>query len=258
MKKEHMAEFRFYGELNDFLSPRQRQRPLIYHFSGHPGIKDPIEVLGIPHTEVEMIVVNGQPVGFNYQLQAGDRVAVYPAFKNRDFALSVKLRENISLNPRFVLDVNLGKLAKFMRLLGFDSLYRNDYRDKDVVNIAVSEQRVVLTRDRRLLYVKNVSHGYWVREVKAENQIAEILNRFDLYDSVHPFIRCLACNGILEPVAKEEILHRLEPKTRLYHEIFSRCIDCRRIYWKGSHMENMLQRFAHLLATRASASPGHP
>ncbi|MDD5463241.1 MAG: Mut7-C RNAse domain-containing protein [Methylococcales bacterium] len=253
MKKEHIAEFRFYGELNDFLPLRQRQQTLIYRFSGHPGIKDPIEVLGAPHPEVEMIVVNGQLVGFDYQLQANDRVAVYPAFKNRDFALLVKLRENISPNPRFILDVNLGKLAKFMRLLGFDSLYRNDYRDKDVINIAVNEQRIVLTRDRRLLYFKNINHGYWVREVKAENQIDEILGRFDLYGSIHPFTRCLACNGILESVTKEEVLYRLEPKTRLYYEIFSRCIECQRIYWRGSHMENMLQRFANLLAPKASA-----
>jgi uncharacterized protein with PIN domain len=250
MKKEHMAEFRFYGELNDFLLPGQRQRTIIYCFSGHPGIKDPIEVLGVPHPEVEMIVVNGQSAGFDYQLQANDRVAVYPGFKNRDFTLSVKLRENVPPSPRFVLDVNLGKLAKLMRLLGFDSLYRNDYSDKEVVNIAVDEQRIVLTRDRRLLYVKNISHGYWVREVKAENQIDEILTRFDLHGSIHPFTRCLTCNGVLEPVAKEQVLHRLEPKTRLYYEIFSRCINCQRIYWKGSHVEHMLQRFAHLLAPR--------
>jgi uncharacterized protein with PIN domain len=250
MIKEHMAEFRFYGELNDFLRPQQRQCPIVYYFSGHPGIKDPIEVLGVPHPEVEMINVNGQSVGFDYQLQAYDHVAVYPDFKNRDFAFPMKLRENVSPSPRFILDVNLGKLAKFMRLLGFDSLYRNDYRDKVVVNIAVNEQRIVLTRDRRLLYFKSIRHGYWVREVKAENQVDEILSRFDLYGAIHPFTRCLACNGVLEPVAKEQVLHRLEPKTRLYYEIFSHCISCQRIYWKGSHMEHMLRRFAHLLAPR--------
>ncbi|WP_422614795.1 Mut7-C RNAse domain-containing protein [Methylobacter svalbardensis] len=169
MKPEHAAEFRFYAELNDFLPPKQRMRTIHYRFSGHPGIKDPIEVFGVPHPEVELIIVNGQSVGFDYQLQAGDRVAVYPVFKNLDISALIKLREKSSPNnPHFILDVNLGKLAKLMRLLGFDSLYRNDYWDAELVNIAVSEQRIVLTRDRRLLYAKQISHGYWVRRVDAE------------------------------------------------------------------------------------------
>ena len=120
MRSEYTAEFRFYEELNDFLPPEQRKRTNLYRFSGHPGIKDPIEVFGVPHTEVDLIVVNGQSVGFDYQLQAGDRVAVYPVFETLDITSLVKLREKPLRNPRFVLDVNLGKLAKRMRLLGFD------------------------------------------------------------------------------------------------------------------------------------------
>ncbi|MDO9047434.1 MAG: Mut7-C RNAse domain-containing protein [Methylobacter sp.] len=155
MKPEHTAEFRFYEELNDFLPPEQRKRTMHYRFSGHPGIKDPIEVFGVPHTEVDLIVVNGQSVGFDYQLQAGDRVAVYPVFETLDISSLVRLREKPLRNPRFILDVNLGKLAKRMRLLGFDSLYRNDYRDADIVNIAVNERRIVLTRDRPFVYQTN-------------------------------------------------------------------------------------------------------
>jgi len=248
MKPEHAAEFRFYAELNDFLPPKQRMRTIHYRFSGHPGIKDPIEVFGVPHPEVELIIVNGQSVGFDYQLQAGDRVAVYPVFKNLDISALIKQREKSwSNNPRFILDVNLGKLAKLMRLLGFDSLYRNDYRDAEVVNIAVSEQRIVLTRDRRLLYAKQISHGYWVRRVDVESQIDEVLHRFDLYGLINPFARCLVCNGVLVPVGKADILDRLEPKTRLYYEDFHQCADCRRIYWEGSHMENMRKRYPGFL-----------
>lgn len=248
MKPEHAAEFRFYAELNDFLPPKQRMRTIHYRFSGHPGIKDPIEVFGVPHPEVELIIVNGQSVGFDYQLQAGDRVAVYPVFKNLDISVLIKLREKSSPNnPRFILDVNLGKLAKLMRLLGFDSLYRNDYRDAELVNIAVSEQRIVLTRDRRLLYAKQISHGYWVRRVDVESQIDEVLQRFDLYGLINPFARCLVCNGVLVPVGKADILDRLEPKTRLYYEDFHQCADCRRIYWEGSHMENMRKRYPGFL-----------
>ena len=249
MKPEYTAEFRFYAELNDFLPPEQCQQSMRYCFNGHPGIKDPIEVFGVPHTEVDLIVVNGQSVGFGYQLQAGDRVAVYPVFKSLDITPLLMLREQPLRNPRFILDVNLGKLAKRLRLLGFDSLYRNDYHDAEVVNIAVNEQRIVLTRDRRLLYVKHISHGYWVRAVDVKSQIDEVLRRFDLYDSIHPFVRCLVCNGLLAPVAKDDILNHLEPKTRLYYEVFHQCADCRRIYWEGSHMEDMRQRYASFLAT---------
>lgn len=249
MKSEHVAEFRFYGELNDFLSSEQRQQATFYRFKSHPGIKDPIEVFGVPHTEVELIVVNGQPVGFDYQLQSGDRVAVYPAFTSVNIDSSVRLRETLH-NHRFILDVHLGKLAKFMRLLGFDTLYRNDYRDADIVNIAVNEQRIVLTRDRRLLYFRHISHGYWVRAVNVKIQIDEVLSRFDLRGSIQPFARCLICNGVMMPVAKADVLQYLEPKTRLYYEVFRQCADCRRIYWEGSHIDDMRQRYAGYLAPK--------
>lgn len=250
MKPKYTAEFYFYGELNDFLPPGQQKCSLLYRFNGHPGIKDPIEVFGIPHTEVELIVVNGQSVGFGYQLQPGDRVAVYPVLESPDIIPLIKLREKILSRPRFVLDVNLGKLAKIMRLLGFDSLYRNDYQDKEVVNIAVNEHRIVLSRDRRLLYAKSISHGYWLRTVEVKAQVDEVMRRFDLYGSIQAFARCLVCNGVLAPVNKADILDRLEPKTRRYYEIFYRCADCRRIYWEGSHIENMRQRYAGFLTPR--------
>lgn len=249
MKSEYTAEFRFYGELNDFFPPGQRKRTVFYRFKSHPGIKDPIEVLGVPHTEVDLIVVNGQSVGFDYQLQDDDRVAVYPVFRSLDIGSLVRLRETLH-NPRFILDVHLGKLAKLMRLLGFDTLYRNDYRDADIVDIAVDEQRIVLTRDRRLLYFRHISHGYWVRAVNVKDQIDEVLRRFELHGSINPFARCLICNGVMMVVAKADVLHRLEPKTRLYYEVFRQCADCRRIYWEGSHMEDMRQRYAGYLAPK--------
>jgi uncharacterized protein with PIN domain len=247
MKPEYLAEFRFYAELNDFLSPLQHKRTILYRFSCHPGIKDPIEAFGVPHPEVELIIVNAESVGFDYQLQADDRVAVYPVFKSVDTKPLLKLREKIAPKPRFVLDVNLGKLAKLMRMLGFDCLYRNDFKDKEVVNIAVTEHRIVLTRDRRLLFAKNISYGYWVRAVDVESQVVEVLRRFDLHGSIHTFVRCLVCNGELAPVAKADILDRLEPKTRLYYEVFHHCVNCQRIYWEGSHMEDMRRRLAGFL-----------
>ena len=250
MKLEYSAEFRFYAELNDFLSPLQRKRTNLYHFSGHPGIKDPSEVIGVPHTEVELIIIKGEAVGFDYQLQADDRVAVYPAFTSLDITPLLKLREKIVSTPRFVLDVNLGKLAKLMRLLGFDCLYRNDFQDKEVVNIAATEHRILLTRDRRLLNAKQINYGYWVRSVNIESQIIEVLRRYDLRNSINAFVRCLVCNGKLAPVAKADILDRLEPKTQLYYEVFHYCVDCQRIYWEGSHIEDMLRRLAGYQASQ--------
>ncbi len=241
MASEHSAEFRFYEELNDFLPPEQRKRTIFRRFNGHPGIKDCIEAFGVPHTEVELIVVNGQSVGFDYQLQAGDRVAVYPVFESFDVAPLVRLREAPLRRIAFVLDVNLGKLARRLRLLGFDTLYSNRYRDAEVADIAAAENRIVLTRDRRLLHAKRITHGYWVRSVHPEEQTAEVIRRFALQGQIEPFKRCLVCNGLLKPVEKSAVLDRLEPKTRLYYEDFYLCEGCGKIYCEGSHLQKMRQ-----------------
>ncbi|MDD5035006.1 MAG: Mut7-C RNAse domain-containing protein [Methylococcaceae bacterium] len=239
MSREHSAEFRFYEELNDFLPPPLRKRTLEYRFNGHPGIKDPIEVFGIPHTEVELIIVNLQSVGFDYPLQAGDRVAVYPMFESFDVTPLVRLREAPLRRTAFVLDVNLGKLARRLRLLGFDALYSNRYHDSEIADIAAGEKRIVLTRDRRLLYAKRITHGYWVRSVEPQRQTEEIIRHFDLRRQINPFARCLMCNGLMKPIAKADILDRLEPKTRRYYQEFFTCQNCGKIYWEGSHLETM-------------------
>ena len=239
MPCEHTAEFRFYEELNDFLPAERHKQTLEYGFNGHPSVKDSIEAQGIPHTEVELILVNGESVGFDYHLQGGDRVAVYPMFESFDITPLLKLRESPLRNSAFVLDVNLGKLARRLRLLGFDSLYENTYQDAEIADIAESEKRAVLTRDRRLLHAKRITHGYWVRSVHADRQTEEVLRRFDLYRQINPFCRCLRCNGLLHPVAKADVLPKLEPKTRLYYEKFFICECCLQIYWEVSHVGNM-------------------
>ena len=243
MRADFTAEFRFYGSLNDFLALAQRQLTMRYRFSGNPGIKDPIEALGVPHTEVELIIVNGEAVGFDYQLKAADRVAVFPVFHHLDISPVLCLREPLTTVPCFVLDVNLGKLVKRLRMLGFDCLYRNDYHDAEIADIAADEQRIVLTRDRRLLFAKRITYGYWVRAVHVHRQVEEVIRRFDLQSKIRPFKRCLICNGLLASVAKADVLEQLEPKTRLYYEYFYRCVDCGQIYWEGSHIDDMRQRF---------------
>ena len=238
----HAAEFRFYAELNDFLRPEQRQQTVPYRFDSHPGIKDPIEALGVPHVEVDLIVVNGASVDFGYHLQNGDRVAVYPVFAGIDVSPLAKLREKPPRPIAFVVDVNLGRLARTLRLLGFDVLFSNAYRDAEIVAIAEAQKRIVLTRDRRLLHAKAIVHGYWVRSVLVARQVEEVLRRFGLAGQVRPFSRCAACNGQIEPVPKADVLDRLEPKTRKYYETFYRCSTCGQIYWEGSHVEKIRAR----------------
>ena len=244
---EHAAEFRFYAELNDFFKPAQRQQTVPYRFNGHPGIKDPIEALGVPHTEVDLIVVNGASVGFDYRLRDGDRVAVYPKFESLDVSPIVKLRERPLRRVAFVVDVNLGRLARMLRLLGFDTLFSNAYADAEIVAISEAQGRIVLTRDRRLLHAKAVTHGYWVRSVWPRRQVDEVVRRFDLADQVRPFSRCADCNGRIEPVPKEQVADRLEPKTKKYYETFYRCPDCGKVYWEGSHIGKLRERYKGVL-----------
>ena len=251
MKKT--AYFRFYEELNDFLPVELQKQDVAYSFKGHPGIKDPIEALGVPHTEIELIVVNGESVGFDYQLQDKDRVSVYPMFESFDITPLVRLRDKPLRRTAFVLDVNLGKLARLLRLCGFDTQYRNDYSDRDVVDIGVGEHRIILTRDRRLLHHKTITHGYWIRSLRPDDQLKEVLQRFDLSHQVHPFHRCIECNGKIESVEKAAVLDLLEPLTRKYYKDFYRCVDCGKVYWKGSHYNHMVSRLGRLFHNNDSA-----
>lgn len=251
MKK---ASFRFYAELNDFLKPERRHRDFVHKFHGNPSVKDTIEALGIPHTEVDLILINGNSVNFTHLLHDGDRVSVYPVFEGLDIGSVVRLRPGPLRDPRFVLDIHLGRLAAYLRMLGFDALYRNDYDDERLAEVSHGEKRVLLTKDRGLLKRSVITHGYCVRAIEPRKQIIEVLERFDLFDMVTPFSRCMQCNGHLVPVSKQEVFEQLPHETRmLYHE-FSRCCDCQRIYWKGSHYQRMKSFIQNLLERGQTAS----
>ncbi len=186
MAKEHTACFRFYEELNDFLIPEQRKRTLRYRFNGHPGIQDAIEAFGVPPAEVDLIIVNAESVGFAYRLQPDDRVAVYPMFESFDITPLVKLRERPLRRTRFVVAANLGELARQLRMMGLDVLSDNRFGDDEIAAISLAQRRIVLTRDRRLLPAKSLTHGYWVRSVHPAEQVREIVRRFDLYRQLKP------------------------------------------------------------------------
>jgi uncharacterized protein with PIN domain len=198
-----------------------------------------IEDLGVPHAEVDVILANGTSVDFLYAVEDGDRISVYPASATPDLAPILRLRPQPLGLARFVLDIHLGKLATYLRLLGFDTLYQNDFADETLARLGADENRIVLTRDRGVLKRNLVSHGYCVRAAEPKAQVKEVLERFDLAGTVAPFTRCLRCNGLLEPVDKESVLDQLPHRTRHYYDSFYRCSACGQVYWPGSHFEHM-------------------
>jgi uncharacterized protein with PIN domain len=233
------AIFRFYEELNDFL-PREKQKQDFHHrFAPHQTIKDIIESLGVPHPEVELILIDGVSVDFSHRPPDGSRVAIYPMFESFDISAEVRLPGRPLRRIAFVLDVHLGKLARRLRLSGFDCLWRNDYDDAEIVAIAHDEHRCILTRDRRLLFARDITHGYWLRETDPDRQWREVLSRFDLVAQMRPFSRCPRCNGVVHTVSKSSVQDLLWPKTLRYYDDFYQCDSCHQVYWDGPHMPGL-------------------
>ncbi len=234
------ARFTFLPDLNTFLATDRREGSFRYAFERGQSVKHLIEAAGVPHTEIGQVIVNEQPVGLDYQVQEGDQVTVFPpSTENRPPGAA-----------RFVLDNHLGRLAAYLRMLGFDVIYRNDFDDVELARIAAEEERILLTRDRRLLMRKAVRWGYCLRSLDSCEQAIEVLRRYNLFQSIAPFQRCLRCNTSLEPTRKEAVLDRLEPLTRQYFDEFHRCPACGQIYWKGSHYEHMLAMIENFQAHR--------
>ena len=234
------AEFRFYEELNDFLPVDQRKCTISRSFNGKPSVKDTIESCGVPHSEIDLILVNGESVGFDHHLTGGERVAVYPVFEGLDISPVVRLRERPLRNPRFLIDANLGRLVRLLRLLGFDSRYDQRMEDDEIAAVAAREGLTILTRDRRLLMRRIVSRGYFVRSQIPREQAAEVMRRFDLRTQVTTFTRCVDCNGVIKPVPKAGIVDRLPVNTRRFYDDFYQCSTCSKLFWRGAHWKNLL------------------
>jgi hypothetical protein len=241
---------RFYAELNDHLPRDQRQKAQEKSFLVPGTVKDIIESLGVPHTEVELIVVNGESVPFSYVVRNGDRIAVYPIFESFDVTAELRVRPQVLRETKFILDVHLGKLAAYLRMLGFDTVYGNGFGDAELVRISSEQHRILLTRDRGLLKYRAVTHGHLLRETDSRRQLAEIMTRFDLARSVRPFTRCMVCNEFLTEIAKERVRAALPTRVVGAFEEFRQCSRCGRIYWKGSHYQRM-QRWVSDLVTGA-------
>lgn len=223
------AIFRFLDRLNDFLPCDLRDEPITVQFRGRQSIKHLAESLGAPHVEIGRVQVNSQEGSVNDITQDGDSVEIHP------------IENGYPVEPCFVLDCHLGRLTAHLRMLGFDCLYQNNFDDQTMTDIAVQEGRILLTRDRRLLMRKVIKDGYCLRSLDSFEQLTEVIERFELVASIHPFHRCIRCNHPLEPVEKEKVLERLEPLTNKYFNKFHICPTCEQIYWKGSHFDRMLE-----------------
>ena len=241
------AHLRFYAELNDFLPPKKQKTDLEVSFFVSPSIKDAIEALGVPHVEVDLILVDGRSVGFDHRLAAAERVSVYPVFESLDITPLIRLQNRPLRRPAFVADVHLRKLARLLRLLGLDVLHSNSYTNAELVSISRGEGRILLTRDRAVLKYSNLTHGYWVRSVYAQEQAIEVFQRFDLSRQVSPFTRCSLCNGLLERIPKADALDRIPPKTAGWLDDYFECTVCRKLYWKGTHSERIHNLIAQIL-----------
>lgn len=229
--------FVFDATFDFFLPPRLRGGPFDYPFEGQPSIKHLVEALGVPHTEAGAVQIDGQPAPIDSRALAGSLVQVFPP----------EAGPVPAAGDRFLLDNHLGRLAAYLRMLGFDSLYRNDYQDDELARVAEQETRILLTRDRRLLMRRGVRYGYCPRSLQSREQLREVVARFDLLARARPFYRCLRCNTPLTTIEKEAVTHLLQPLTRQYFDTFRRCPTCGYLFWKGSHFERMQAMIASLI-----------
>jgi uncharacterized protein with PIN domain len=233
------AEFRFYEELNDHLPIVRRQCGFKHAFDGTPAIKDVIEALGVPHTEIDLILVNGKSVRFSQRLRGGERVAVYPMFERFDIRPLYRLRPKPLRRTRFVADVHLGRLARFLRLLGFDTVYSTETDDAELIAISARERRILLTRDLGLLKHKAVTRGYRLRSTDPELQLEEVVHAFALEKELRPFTRCMSCNAVIKLTARADVEGCVPPRVFRRFRRFTYCPGCGRIYWRGTHFQQL-------------------
>lgn len=248
---------RFYEELNDFIKEDLRKQKIQTSFYGKRTVKDLIESYGVPHVEVDLILVNGGSVGFDHIMKDGDLISVYPVFERLNISGLSKLRDVPLRDTRFILDVHLGKLAKYLRMLGFDTLYHNKMDDPELAMISNNTKRILLTRDRGLLMRRKVERGVFIRNNEPFDQCLEVIEKLDLLDAVHPFSRCMLCNENIITIKRnqpefEEIEGLIPTKVKKWHTEYYYCKSCHKAYWKGSHFNRMKEFIEQLTEVKQS------
>ena len=240
------AEFRFYEELNDFLPAEKHKTSFRMPFFGTPSVKDVIQAIGVPHTAIDLILVNGQSVDFSHRLHGGERVAVYPVFERLDISPVIRLRPRPLRATRFIVDGHLGKLARYLRMLGFDTAYDREWDNTLLIDQSLRQKRIILTRNLEILKQTRVTHGYWLRHHRPRRQLHEVLCALDLFSQVQPFTRCMDCNGRIDKADKAAIRDRVDPDIFQRFSELNQCRDCGKIFWHGSHHERMLALISNI------------
>ncbi|MBV1790187.1 Mut7-C ubiquitin/RNAse domain-containing protein [Marinobacterium sp. D7] len=246
---QQTARIRFYAELNDFLPQAQRMRDQSCQFIAPAPVRHLIELCGVPHTEVELILVDGRSVDLEQRIDGGERISVYPCFERLDIAPLLRVRTEPLREIRFIADAHLGHLVRDLRMLGFDTLFNPQWDDAELARISAAEHRILLTRDRALLMRREITHGCYLRHQPHPVLLKSLIQRLDLCASIDPFCRCIRCNGHVSPADEEAVAQDLPPDRSGIQAPFYRCDDCRQVYWKGSHYRAMLSKIARLCPT---------
>lgn len=241
------VKFRFYEELNKHLSEERRKVWFDYLIPDATSVEEVFKDLKIPPDEIDLILVNQESKGLDYRLHDGDRVSVYPEFESFDISELGQLRDKSLRVPRFVCDVHLGRLCKYLRMLGWDTLYSNRYHPDELAAISRNEKRILLTRNYRLTKRSELTHAYCIRSANPREQLSELISKLQLSGCAKPLTRCLNCNQLIVPVDRHEISDRLQERTATYYNEFYFCRACDQVYWKGSHYENMMNFINHVL-----------
>jgi len=241
------ATVRCYAELNDHLAPEVRFTSFTLPVGEDATVAGLLAGTCIPLSEVDLVLRNGEPAQFEDSIAPGDRLSVYPVFETFDISRTQRLRPRPLRTPAFVLDVHLGKLATYLRMFGFDASYAPSFTDDQLVKISLGERRVLLSKDRALLHDTRLERAWAVRADDPREQLLEVVRRFDLAGSAKPFTRCLRCNTILVPVAKDAVFDRIPPRVRERDDQFTICVECQGVFWKGTHYERMAAFVAYVL-----------
>ncbi len=242
-----MNYIRFYEELNYFINKKYHKKDIEFEYQEKTSVKKIIEDFGVPHSEVDMILVNGKSTGFDHKIEDNDRISVYPVFESFDIAEVSKVRQKPLRILKFILDVHLGRLAKYLRIIGFDTLYFNNYADEKIVEISKIEKRIILTRDIELLKRKNVTHAYYIRSLNIYEQLKEVIRRFQLEKKIKAFSICPECNSKLKKISKNNVKGIVPPYIYKIHSDFKYCYVCSKAYWKGTHLDNIKQKLSGIL-----------
>ncbi|MEN8120909.1 MAG: Mut7-C RNAse domain-containing protein [Bacteroidota bacterium] len=238
---QSIISIRFYAGLNFFVPKKLKQKTFQYPVKGQPSVKDLIESLSVPHTEIDLILVNSHSVDFSYKVKSLDQISVYPFFYKHELRPDDSIKRIAFPEKMFIADAHLGKLAALLRMFGFDTVYRNDIDDDEIIERGVAEKRIILTRDLGILKHAIVEWGYFPRSQDSKIQLKEVIDRFDLKKHFKPFSLCIKCNGKLRAVEKGEIIDKLEDNTKSFYKDFYRCKNCDKVYWQGSHYHKMIK-----------------